>query len=668
MRFYPLIILLLSLVITSIWLQGVILLLLIVLTLWNRRNRFISKKQWIGFISIVGFILLGTLPLLITRIDASNQQILIPLTTAWGITIGSLDHFLLILLRVLNGYLCLLLFITIFPLYQLLITLRSSRIPKIITELLEMIYRFIFILIEKANQILTAQKSRMGYQRYRQRIPHGGMLFSRTLILAAQDSDILYDSMLARGLDEFEEELPLPSPMQFKPEYDSEFYIEIKDLTFSYEGNKERVILDRLNLKIRKGEKITLMGANGCGKSTLMKILSGLVRPQAGSLVYSGVSWGFSKKEMKYLRQKVGILFQNADLQLFSPTVWEEIAFGLRNLGLSGDDLNAKVNHTLREFELQNVANDPPHLLSGGQKRWVTLAAVEAMSPEIILLDEPTTGLDGYYIERLYQLLDRWHDEGKTLMISTHDSRFARDWSDRILLLKDKIVQIDAKPDDFFTHTDLLSQAHIELPMSHLTDGAIGNGKNHLPIFLSSSKIRAIIIGGGKGAYRKALTLVQMNVPFDVLSQEIDKELESLCQKHNSGRCFLKTYTYGDIKNYNLAILATGDIDSELKMIKECERFRIHYNCLSEPFLSTFQFGASSTTKGIEIGIHTQYKVPGLGQKLRDRTLENVIRLLNEEDINRLADARQAMLHAKKTGSLQYEELKEIYERLLDEI
>lgn len=663
MRYYPLAILLICLIVSTIWMQGVILLLLISLLIITNWRKPFTRRKWQGVGAILGFILLGTLPLLITRIS-STHGVLLSLGAHWGVTGSSFQLFSQIFLRCLNGYLCLLLFTSIIPIYQLLIEMRATRLPKVVTQLIEMIYRFINILFEKAEQVLIAQKSRLGYFSFSNRLSHSSMLLSRTLILAVQDSDVLYDSMLARGLDEGESssgggaiEIPTSSHLTFG----------VSELSFRYKGHEGYVLKD-LNLNIQAGEKVALLGANGAGKSTLMRILAGLELPDAGAFSLSGEDQPFTKSAMKLLRQKVGIIFQSADLQLFSPTVWEEIAFGLRNLGYSGEELEQAVEQTLQRFELQEVAKCPPHCLSGGQKKWVTLAAVEAMSPEIILLDEPFTGLDGLFSEKLVALLNRWHQEGKTLLIATHNSEFARSWSSRMLLLSNGTIEVDASPQSFFTHSDRLLNAHITIPSDYLTqEGA--STQRFLPLFMPASKLRAVVIGGGKGAYRKVLSLLQREVMTDIISSELDPTLQQLIEENALMlRHIPRDYLAGDLKHYSLAFLATGDLELEQRMIEECEEHRVHYNCISKPAWSTFQFGAMGEESGIEFAVHTQYQLPHLGQRLRDRVMTDVIAPIPQSKLENLAHAREQMNRAKRVGSRDYEGLKNEYERLLDEL
>lgn len=645
--------------------MAMLLLLIGLLIYTNRCQPFNSRKRK-GVIAVIGFILMGTLPLLLTRINTTTNPLL-HIGLQWGITSESLQLFIKILLRCLNGYLCLLLFTSILPIYQLLIEMRGARLPKVITELMEMIYRFINILWDKADQILIAQKSRLGYLTAAQRCSHSSMLLSRTLVLAAQDSEVLYDSMMARGMDD-ELDTDMGNSSSVSTSEPSPHSLKISNISFRYEGHQDYV-LKNLNLEIGKGEKIALMGANGAGKSTLMRIMAGLQHPDSGAFSLSGDECSlFSRAAMKLLRQRVGIIFQSADLQLFAPTVWEEIAFGLRNLGYRGVSLEQAVEKTLQRFELQEVAKCPPHCLSGGQKKWLTLAAVEAMSPEIILLDEPFTGLDGLYSEKLVALLNRWHDEGKTLVIATHDSGFARSWSSRMLLLAHGSIEVDASPQVFFSHTEALRSAHITIPSDFLTQvGAVSS--KFLPIFLPASKLRAVVIGGGRGAYRKVLSLLQREVVTDIISLEIDPQLHQLIEQHPGlVRHIPRAYISGDLKHYTLAILATGDLEEEQRMIEECELHRVHYNCISKPSWSTFQLGAMGEGAGIEFALHTQYQLPHLGQRLRERVMNDVIHPLSKDKIEALALAREKMNRAKKLGSRDFEGLKKEYERLLDEL
>lgn len=689
LRYSPLLLLLAS-ILVGVWeVQWVLLALLLVCLLWSTQGeRWTRRKVW-GFCTILLFILLGVLPLLFVRLSTglkSGSEILCTLTPHWGITRASLHAFGLVGLRCLNAYLSLLLFTTLTPIYQLLIELREVGLASILVELVEMTYRFINLLFDTSHEITEAQRSRLGYLQPRQSLQHFSMMLSRTLVLSMHDSDIMYDAMLSRGAEAEGGDLETKGStkggsaphhqaektLNSTPSFGTEV-MRLVGLSFRYQETHKKVLRE-VSFSVARGEKLVLMGANGAGKSTLMRLMAGLLRPSSGQIRLHGAD---VTRDAKALRSHVGILFQNADLQLFTPTVWEEIAFGLRNKGLKGEELAAKVTETLHRFGLQELAQHPPHLLSGGQKKWVTIAAVDALSPEIILLDEPAMGLDGKARQALMQILDSWHKEQKTLIISCHNADFAQAWGDRILLIEEHRLQRDEAPLSFFANRELLERTHITPALHRLTlpqpEGAhvveSHESRGFLPLFLRSSTARAILIGGGRGAYRKALTLRKVGLPFDLIAPSLDTRFEKLLQSPDAGHYFQRNYQQGDLRGYTLAILATGDLAEELEMIQECEHERIHYNCLTDPSRSTFQFGAIASDKGVEVAVHTQWQLPEVAQWLRDELVEQLLSSLEAEDLRQLSEVRQRKNKvADDKESSEFLTLQEEYTRLLSKI
>ena len=178
--------------------------------------------------------------------------------------------------------------------------------------------------------------------------------------------------------------------------------IDLKDISFGYPGGT--LVLDQLNLSLRAGDRTGLMGANGSGKTTLFHIIMGLLKPSAGSIEIFGKPVR-AEKDFEEVRQRVGLLFQDADDQLFSPTVLEDVAFGPLNLGKSKEEAKTIAQQTLMSLGLTGFEDRVTHKLSGGEKRLVSLATVLAMEPEVLLLDEPTTGLDQATEKRLIEIL-----------------------------------------------------------------------------------------------------------------------------------------------------------------------------------------------------------------------------------------------------------------------
>jgi cobalt/nickel transport system ATP-binding protein len=178
--------------------------------------------------------------------------------------------------------------------------------------------------------------------------------------------------------------------------------VELRDVHFAYEV--ERPVLAGASLRVYPGERVSILGGNGAGKTTLLHVIVGLIHPQAGEVIAFGEARR-REKDFWSVRERVGLLFQDPDDQLFCPTVREDVAFGPLNLGRSSQEARAIVAETLERLRIGELADRVTHRLSGGEKRIVALATVLAMEPELLLLDEPTLGLDEPAYERLFEIL-----------------------------------------------------------------------------------------------------------------------------------------------------------------------------------------------------------------------------------------------------------------------
>lgn len=200
--------------------------------------------------------------------------------------------------------------------------------------------------------------------------------------------------------------------------------IVLDKLSFAY-APEEPPVLRALSLSVEAGECLLLRGDNGTGKSTLFRILNGLSFPQSGSYRFDGVeitaAWLKKQANAKRFHARVGYLFQNPDVMLFNATVRDEIAFGPRQLGLSEGEIETRVRDCMALFGLEPLADKAPYHLSGGQKKKVALAAVLALAPEVLILDEPLAGMDRGTRGQLLELLQALRQAGKTLLIATHD-------------------------------------------------------------------------------------------------------------------------------------------------------------------------------------------------------------------------------------------------------
>ena len=200
--------------------------------------------------------------------------------------------------------------------------------------------------------------------------------------------------------------------------------IELDKISFAYTPEEPPVIRE-LSLAVEAGACLALRGDNGSGKTTLLRILNGLSFPQTGVYRFDGTeinaAWLKKQANAKRFHKRIGYLFQNPDVMLFNASVREEIAFGPRQLGLSEAEIAARVGDCLALFDLEPLADKAPYQLSGGQKKQVALAAVLALNPEVLVLDEPLAGLDRRTKERVLALLTELRGAGKTLIAATHD-------------------------------------------------------------------------------------------------------------------------------------------------------------------------------------------------------------------------------------------------------
>ena len=214
--------------------------------------------------------------------------------------------------------------------------------------------------------------------------------------------------------------------------------IELKNVCYAY--GKE-IALRYINLNIQKGESVIIQGPNGCGKSTLIKLLNGIIFPMEGSYTYQGHE--ITEKTLKdnrfakWFHQQMGYVFQNADTQLFCGSVEEEIAFGPTQMGLSEEEIKQRTEDCLKLFGIEKLRERPPYHLSGGEKRKVSLACILSMNPEVLILDEPLAGLDESTQEMLIDFLKKFHEAGKTLIIITHNNQLAKELGTRFIKINE---------------------------------------------------------------------------------------------------------------------------------------------------------------------------------------------------------------------------------------
>jgi cobalt/nickel transport system ATP-binding protein len=226
------------------------------------------------------------------------------------------------------------------------------------------------------------------------------------------------------------------------------------------------VALKNINLVIQEGEAVALMGTNGCGKSTLLKLVNGILFPQSGTYAFKGDD--INQKSMhdnafsKLFHQKIGFIFQNPDMQLFCTNVFDEIAFGPRQMGMDEDQVKARVEECLELLEIQKLKDRQPFHLSEGEKRKVAMASVLALNPQVLTLDEPLNGLDPRSQRWLIEFLINLGKAGKTIITSTHNIDLVHELSTRAILFdSDHTIVSDMPTQDLLNDKDLLKKVNL---------------------------------------------------------------------------------------------------------------------------------------------------------------------------------------------------------------
>ena len=239
----------------------------------------------------------------------------------------------------------------------------------------------------------------------------------------------------------------------------SHHIIEFNDVHFAYPDGTQA--LKGVNFRITHGESVGIVGANGAGKSTLISQMNGYLLPAKGTITIGDLQ--LNRSTINQARKTVGIVFQNPDDQLFMPTVFDDVAFGPMNLGMTKERVIERVTEALNTVGCLHLKAKPPHHLSLGQKRAVTIAAVIAMQPDILVMDEPAASLDPRSRRQLINLLKEFRH---TKIIASHDLDLILDICGRCLMISDGRVTADGRADEILLNKKLLEENNLELPLS----------------------------------------------------------------------------------------------------------------------------------------------------------------------------------------------------------
>lgn len=249
-----------------------------------------------------------------------------------------------------------------------------------------------------------------------------------------------------------------------------EHILEVRDLHYKYEDGTHA--LKGLTLGIKTGRTTAVLGGNGAGKSTLFLSLNGIFKPTAGEVLFKGRPLDYSRKGLKELRKSVGIVFQDPDSQLFSASVYQDISFGAVNMQLPEEEVRRRVNAAMERTGITHLKDKPTHCLSFGQKKRAAIAGVLAMEPEVLVLDEPTAGLDPMGVSEVMKLLREIQKElGLSVVISTHDIDIVPLYSDYAYVMDQGKILLQGTPGEVFGHPEEIRSVHLRLPrIGHLME------------------------------------------------------------------------------------------------------------------------------------------------------------------------------------------------------
>jgi cobalt ECF transporter T component CbiQ len=373
-----------------------------------------------------------TAAMLLLRVSASvSYSILLVLTTTWNSILG---------------------------------TLRELRLPGIAVTVLALSYRYLVLLLRTLSELLLARKSRViaapSFVREAAFASRsGGYLFLKSLHLA----EGVHLALVSRGWNDEEARWSHAARACLDARNTAgDFVFELDDVRYSYPGGVAGLSIDRLS--IPRGRCTVILGPNGSGKSTLLKVLDGLVYPQTGSARAFGTKLSERNLEdgafREFFRGKVGLVFQDADVQCFSSTVREELAFGPRQMGMDESEVGRRVDSTLAALGISALADRYPYGLSGGEKKRVALASILTMDLDVYLLDEPTANLDPSTEGVLIDILSDLAGRGRTIVIATQDLLLARHIGDIVVVLGGEKRPFFVGPaDEALDDTSLLERA-----------------------------------------------------------------------------------------------------------------------------------------------------------------------------------------------------------------
>ena len=307
--------------------------------------------------------------------------------------------------------------------------------------------------------------------------------------------------------------------------------IETENITYYYEG-AEKPSMDGVSIKIRKGVKTVILGSNGAGKSTLFYHFNGVVKPKTGTVKVMGEPVSYRKKGLKELRSKVAVVLQNPDDQIFGQTVEGDVAYGPRNMKLPEEEVKERVEEALFQTGLGELREKNTMQLSYGQRKRLALAGALAMKPEVLIMDEPTAGLDPQMALELMELAEQLHHNGTTIVLSTHDVDLAYAWADEIHVLRRGKLIYSGPSEGFYCDPIAVHSTGVMQPSMFVMNDNLAKmrGVDPAPYPWTESQLISKMVSGPKGS----LTIV----PVD---GKVPENIESILG------CGKKTGVYGTV-------------------------------------------------------------------------------------------------------------------------
>jgi cobalt/nickel transport system ATP-binding protein len=245
---------------------------------------------------------------------------------------------------------------------------------------------------------------------------------------------------------------------------ESDWLLEFKQVTYRYACSESNA-LQAFDLQIPQGRRCALIGQNGCGKTTMFLLAMGLFQPQQGQVFWQGQPLRYTHGALSQLRQQIGLVFQNPEHQVVATTVTADIAYGLSNLGLTKPEMMQRIEQTISDFDLLELAEEPIHHLSLGQKKRVSIADVMVLQPKLLLLDEPTAYLDPRHTRNLVTLLQEIQARGTTILLASHDLDFVYRWSDWVYVMDQGKLVLVGTPEQVFSQHQYLQDLELRQPV-----------------------------------------------------------------------------------------------------------------------------------------------------------------------------------------------------------